>query len=221
MIISTCTSKKYFKENHKLRLTGNPIRLTLKLTDRSEAIKHYSLQENKKTLLILGGSLGARSINRTIADNINLFTDRGLQLIWQTGERYYDEYMKYENSMVKVMPFINDMGLAYSASDLIVARAGATTVAEIAHLGLAVIFIPSPNVAADHQYKNALSIHEMGGSLLIKDSEIENGLGDLVTESICNDDLLRNLRSKIKEFSKPHAAKEIAEDIMSLAEGSK
>jgi UDP-N-acetylglucosamine--N-acetylmuramyl-(pentapeptide) pyrophosphoryl-undecaprenol N-acetylglucosamine transferase len=215
--ISFEDSQKYFKNESKLKLTGNPVRSTLELINRAEALKGFSLDDNKKVLLIIGGSLGAKSLNKAVAENIDRLVQDNIQIIWQTGEYYFDEYKKLENEYVKVLPFITDMSKAYSSCDLVVARAGATTIAEVSYLGLPVIFVPSTNVAANHQYKNALSLIDNDAGILIEDKEALSKLGEFVTSTINNKKLLGTLGDNIQKFSKPNAAKEIALDVFNLA----
>lgn len=213
-------SRKYFKGSSELRLTGNPVRNSLELTNKNEAVKEFNFDINKKVLLIIGGSLGARSLNKAVAENIDAITKNDVQIIWQTGSYYYEEYKGLANNNVKVMPFISDMSKVYSACDLLVARAGATTIAEVAYLGIPVIFVPSSNVAANHQYKNAISIVDGKAGLMIEDSKVSELLSEIVINTIFNTALLESLSDNIKEFSKPNAAKDIALDVLEMAEKS-
>lgn len=215
--ISFEDSKKYFKNASKLFLTGNPVRTTLELSNKEESLESFSLDKRKKTLLIIGGSLGARSLNIAVANSINEIISNDIQIIWQTGEYYYNEYKHLERNEVKVLPFIADMGKAYSSCDLLVARAGATTIAEVAYLGIPVIFVPSTNVAANHQYKNAKSIEESGAGILLEDNRVDAEIAKIVNETINNEEVLTELKKNIKKFSKPNAAKDIAEDVLRLA----
>ncbi|MCP5061757.1 MAG: undecaprenyldiphospho-muramoylpentapeptide beta-N-acetylglucosaminyltransferase [Ignavibacteriae bacterium] len=210
-------SKKYFKDKSKLFVSGNPVRTTLKILNKEEALKKFSFSASRKTLLILGGSLGAKNINESVKENLQLLIKENIQIIWQTGELYFDSYKELENENVKVLKFIDDMSTAYSASDLVLARAGATTIAEVAYLGLPVIFVPSKNVAANHQFKNAKSIVDNNAGLLIEDDELVYKMKDVVLETIGDKSKLEILSSNIKKFSKPGAVKLIAEDIMELA----
>ncbi len=211
-------SKKYFREESKLQLTGNPVRVTLKLIDKKKALQNFSLDENKKTLLIIGGSLGARSLNDAVENSIDKFLSMGLQIIWQTGPAYYDRYKKYEGGSIKVMPFINDMSSAFSACDLLIARSGATTITEAAYLGMAVIFVPSTNVAANHQYINAKSLCDSNAAILIEDKNLKSSLVDIVKELVNDEYRLSELRKNISTFAKPDAAKIIAEHAIIFAE---
>ncbi|MBI9070475.1 MAG: undecaprenyldiphospho-muramoylpentapeptide beta-N-acetylglucosaminyltransferase [Melioribacteraceae bacterium] len=218
--ISFEDSKKYFRFSEKLLLSGNPIRLNLILKDKIESINTLNLDANKKTLLVIGGSLGAGSINEAIGKNLQLFSDNNIQIIWQTGSAYYEKYKGSESKIVKVMPFIEDMSSAYSAADLVVARAGATTIAEVSSLGLPVIFVPSPNVAANHQYKNAMSLVDMNACSIIEDNRISQSIGVEVLKLI-DDEEKKNIYSKnIKKCARPEAANIIAKNAIKLAENS-
>ncbi|MCL4548423.1 MAG: undecaprenyldiphospho-muramoylpentapeptide beta-N-acetylglucosaminyltransferase [Bacteroidetes bacterium] len=211
-------SKKYFRDQSKLKVTGNPIRVNLKLNDKSSAKKSFALNPAKKVLLIIGGSGGARSINQAVARNIKGLTENGIQIIWQTGQVYFDQYKNLENDSVKVMPFIRDMSAAYSASDVVLARAGATTIAEVSYLALPVIFVPSPNVAANHQYLNAKAMKESNAAELIEDKNIEAEFLPVVNELMSNEVRQEKLKKNISEFAKPLAAKMIAESAINFAE---
>lgn len=216
--ISFEDSKKYFRESRKLILSGNPVRTDVKLIDKNSALEKFGLSADKKTLLILGGSLGAKSINEAVKNNIDRFLEKGIQIIWQTGSLYFEQYKAFNNGRIKVAAFIDDMASAYSACDLLAARAGATTIAEVAQLGLPVVFIPSKNVAANHQYKNAKSLVDGNAAELIEDENLSDKLFAKVYELINNENRLQELKNNIKKFSKPDAAKVIAERAIKLAE---
>ncbi len=217
IFVSFEESKKYFKNQDKLVLSGNPIRTSLRIIDKKDALKEFSLNQQKKTLLVLGGSLGARSINDAIKENLIELTKNNIQIIWQTGNLYYDEYKKFETEDIKIMAFVNNMSAAYSASDLVLARAGATTIAEVAYLGLPVIFVPSKNVAANHQYKNAMSLVNNNAGLLIEDSKLIHNITKVVVNTINDETTLTKLRANIKKYSKPEAAEKIAESIINMS----
>lgn len=216
--ISFEESKKYFREKNKLQLTGNPVRVTLKLIDRKTALHNFGLNENKKTLLIVGGSLGARSLNDAVANSIDKFLSIGLQIIWQTGQNYYEQHKKYEGDSIKVMPFINDMSSAFSACDLLIARSGATTITEAAYLGLAVVFVPSTNVAVNHQYINAKSLSDADAAILMEDKNLKSQFADTVKEIVNDESRLTELKKNISKFAKPNAAKIIAGRAIKFAE---
>jgi UDP-N-acetylglucosamine--N-acetylmuramyl-(pentapeptide) pyrophosphoryl-undecaprenol N-acetylglucosamine transferase len=217
--ISFKDSEKYFKNKSKLRLTGNPIRVNSATISRVEAIKYFELDPAKKTLLVLGGSLGAASINKGIAGIISKITGNGeVQVIWQTGRNYFETYKNLSNNSIRIQPFIDNMTAAYVSADVVIARAGATTIAETAVLSLPVIFIPSQNVAEDHQYKNAKSLEDSDACVLVKDSEIGERLLSCIEELLSNEDRRKQLSNNIKQFSVPDAAEKIAKRALELAE---
>ncbi len=211
-------TKKYFREKSKLRVTGNPIRIDLQLIPKDEALSKLGLDKTKKTLLVIGGSLGAGTVNEALEKNLTRLLDKGIQIIWQTGKQYFEKYKKHLSDTVKVFPFIEDMNVAYSAADLVVARAGATTIAEVAALGLPVIFIPSTIVAANHQLMNAKALVENDAAVIVKDEELKDKLYSVVTELIFDENKLLQLKQNIKKFSRPNAAVEIAQEAIKLAE---
>ncbi|MBT8381806.1 MAG: undecaprenyldiphospho-muramoylpentapeptide beta-N-acetylglucosaminyltransferase [Ignavibacteriaceae bacterium] len=211
-------SKKYLKRKEIHRLTGNPIRKNLGTISKQDASISFGLSTEKKTLLVLGGSLGARSINNAVKNNFESIVENGIQIIWQTGKYYYEEYKNLKSNMVKVYDFIEDMNSAYSACDLLVARAGATTIAEVLVLGIPAVFVPSPNVAGNHQFYNAKSLSENNASLLVEDNKISSQLAKVVSKTISSKDKLSELSKKAQELAKPNAAKEIAESVIKFAE---
>ncbi len=211
-------SKQYFREKAKLIVTGNPIRINLKLTDRNEAAKSFGLDPNKKILLVIGGSGGAKTMNHAVSKCLNNFEEKGIQIIWQTGQFYYDSYKRYNGKFVKVMPFIEDMSAAFSSADLLLARAGATTIAEVAVLGLPSVFVPSPNVAANHQYMNAKALKDENAAEMIEDKNIETELFDVINSLIFNTEKMSELKKNISLFAKPMAANVIANSAIRLAE---
>ncbi len=203
-------TKKYLRRQNILKLTGNPVRNSLKIYDKKNALKKFDLSESKKTLLIVGGSLGANSINKAVEKNLNDLIKNQIQLIWQVGKNYFAEYSKYQTSECKVFPFIENMGEAFSACDLVVARAGASTISEIAFLGLPAVLIPSPNVAENHQYHNAKALADDRAVILIEDKNVEKELLDTVTKTLSDESLLNELKVNIKKFAKPEASYQIA-----------
>lgn len=210
------SSKKYFKQTDKIFVTGNPIRTSSQLMDKKHAVENFELNSEQKTILVLGGSLGARNINEAVLKNLDRLLALKIQIIWQTGKNYYNEYKSYQTQRLKIFPFISDMLLAYSAADLIVARAGATTIAEVSALGLPAIFIPSDNVTDDHQYKNAKALSDENAGELIRDNDAANMIYSKIVD-LLNDDMKRKLFSEnIKKFSKADAASIIAERAINL-----
>ncbi len=210
-------SKKYFNDKEKLFLTGNPVRSSLKLMNREEALKIFDLSSSFKTLLVLGGSLGARSINKAVADAIARFKEKEIQVIWQTGSNYYDEFKNLSSNLVGVFPFIEKMNAAYSACDLLLARAGATTIAEILALGIPSILVPSPNVAENHQYFNAKSLAVNNAAILIEDKNINEELVKKAFSTIYDDQKLNELKKNALLLAKPNAAEVIAKNAIKLA----
>src|SRR5690554_4738454 len=206
--------KKFFGEE-KIRYTGNPVRKDiLSLEGKKEkAMMQFGLDQNRPVILVIGGSLGARTINQAILKNIKEFEARGYQLLWQTGSQYFKEMddAVAEAGLKHVHPleFIKEMDLAYAVADLVVSRAGALSVSELCLAGKAVIFIPSPNVAEDHQTKNAKALAEQEAAVLLKDDEAIEGLLDQATNLIDDRSLRNKLETNIRKLSKPDAAGEI------------
>lgn len=211
-------SIKYFREKEKLRMTGNPVRSSLVLFSREEALKKFGLKTNYKTIVIIGGSLGAASINKTMGAIAGQLEANNVQVIWQTGKNYYEIYKNLNSEKIKVMPFIDDMAAAYSAADLVIARAGATTIAELTSLGVAAILIPSPNVAANHQYYNAKSLSDKDAAVLLMDNKMDSDLLGAVLENVNNQAKLAELKTNVKKFGKPDASLIIAKNAIELAE---
>ena len=202
----------------KIVKTGNPVRQDLlEIADkRNKAQQFFQLNSNQKTLLILGGSLGARAINKLIESQINWLVKNKVQVIWQTGKLYYDDYRYFDTlSSVNVVEFINKMDLAYAAADIIISRAGAGSISELCIVGKPVIFIPSPNVSEDHQTKNALAVADKDSAILIKESEINDF--QKIFKSLLNDEGKQEMLSKnIKLLALPKATEHIANEVEKL-----
>jgi UDP-N-acetylglucosamine--N-acetylmuramyl-(pentapeptide) pyrophosphoryl-undecaprenol N-acetylglucosamine transferase len=207
-----------FFPKEKIVLTGNPVRQDLIDIEskREEAIAFYGLDPNKKTLLVLGGSLGARRINQLIEKELQYFIAQDVQILWQCGKLYFEDYKKYSQQHVRVVDFIERMDFVYAAADIIVSRAGASSVSELCIVGKPVIFIPSPNVAEDHQTKNAQAIVEAKGAILLKESVLDNEFS-LVFEALLKDEgKQQQLSANIKKIARPNAVKVIVEEIKKL-----
>lgn len=215
--VSFSDSVKFFKEKDKVFLTGNPVRPGMKGAGKASSIKSFNLDPEKPVVLVLGGSLGAGKINETIAGILPGLKEKGIQVLWQTGERYYDRYAGLNSGFCIVKPYLNDMASAYAAADLMVARAGATTIAEIAAIGMGTILIPSPNVANNHQYYNALSLANQNAAVLIEEKEIENRLLPEITQLFAEPQRLNMLKENVSKFSAPEAGTIIAKRIIELA----
>lgn len=207
-----------FFPSKKIIKTGNPVRQDLLdiHTKISEGIGFFTTDVKQKTILILGGSLGARKINELIASHLEFFKTQNVQVIWQCGKLYFDEYKHYNSeNHVQVHQFINRMDLAYAASDIIISRAGASSVSELCIVGKPVIFIPSPNVAEDHQTKNAKFIVEKHGALLLKESELDTF--KIVFETLLKDKgKQEQLAENIKELALPSATTDIVNEVEKL-----
>ena len=207
-----------FFPSEKIIKTGNPVRQDLLdiHTKISEGIGFFTTDVKQKTILILGGSLGARKINELIASHLEFFKTQNVQVIWQCGKLYFDEYKHYNSeNHVQVHQFINRMDLAYAASDIIISRAGASSVSELCIVGKPVIFIPSPNVAEDHQTKNAKFIVEKHGALLLKESELDTF--KIVFETLLKDrGKQEQLAENIKELALPSATTVIVNEVEKL-----
>ncbi|RZP16912.1 MAG: undecaprenyldiphospho-muramoylpentapeptide beta-N-acetylglucosaminyltransferase [Flavobacteriales bacterium] len=209
--------ERYFPAD-KLCFTGNPVRQDLiDISDKKEqAISHFNLDSTKKTLLILGGSLGAQRINRLISNHLNYFLNLDVQILWQCGSYYYEIYRGIKDDFVQVHSFLNRMDLAYAASDYIISRAGALSVSELCLVGKPVIFIPSPNVSEDHQTKNATSISAKNAAILIKEEDLEKQFKKQFNQLINSENLQSDLSKNIKSLAKPNATKDIVEEIEKL-----
>ncbi len=207
----------------KIVLTGNPVRqdvLGCDLTQK-EARTRLGLDADKKTILIVGGSLGARTINESVLRHLDAVENSDAQFIWQTGKYYYADIMQELNAhpqlpMLKVSDFISDMGVAYKAADLVISRAGASSISEFCLLGKPVILVPSPNVAEDHQTKNALALVNKDAALYVKDVEAPDSLLKLAINTVNDNDKLASLSENIKKMGLKDSADVIAEEVIKL-----
>ena len=216
--------ERFFDKN-KIILTGNPVRQGLlnHTITQEEAIRTFNLDPQKKTILILGGSLGARTINECLMSNLDKIKNSGVQFIWQTGKIYIEEVRKTvaqtgELPMLYVTDFISDMATAYRASDLVISRAGAGSISEFCLLQKPVILVPSPNVAEDHQTKNALALVNKNAALYVKDAEAKENLLDKAIKAVNQPELLNNLSKNIAELAFTDSANVIAKEVIKLAE---
>ena len=210
--------EQFFPQD-KMILTGNPVRQDILDIDskRSEALSYFNLNENKKTLLVLGGSLGSRRINQLIAKELNFLVATGIQIFWQCGNFYMAEYKHFsEIENVQVVSFIDRMDLIYAAADFVISRSGASSVSELAIVGKPVIFIPSPNVAEDHQTKNANAIVEKNGALILKESELNDKFQSTFNKLIHDEKLQNSLSENIKKLALPNATKDIVNEILKI-----
>ena len=200
---------RFFPKN-KIILTGNPVRVALLNVDNkeSEAFSYFKLNPSKKTIVILGGSLGAKKINETIASHLLLFSKLGVQLIWQCGKLYFDQFKKHnEQENVQVYEFIQEMDLIYAAADALISRAGACSISELALVGKPVLLIPSPNVADNHQYHNALELSKTGGALILLEKEIDDQFQEVLHQLLAINK--NDVKESFKKFARPNATQNI------------
>jgi len=207
-----------FFPSEKIIKTGNPVRQDLLTIEgkREEAQAYFNLKSDKKTLVIIGGSLGARAVNNLIEKHINWLVSNNVQVIWQTGKLYYEEFKKYDDlEGVQTHAFLNRMDLTYAAADILISRAGASSISELCIVGKPVLFIPSPNVAEDHQTKNALAVVNNNAALLLKESEL-NMFQTMFSELLNDEKLQQKLSENIKKLALPNATKDIVKEIEKL-----
>ena len=215
--------EKFFPPD-RIMHTGNPVRKDILELDgkEEEGRSHFGLDENLKTVLAVGGSLGALSINLGISESLDLFHESGLQVIWQTGTSYYKEAKqksadpKYEGK-IKVFEFISNMDFAYAVSDLIVSRAGAIAVSELCTVGKPIILVPSPYVAEDHQTKNAQALMDKNAAILVRDIDTKEELGNAVLALIKDEEKAKELGEEIKKLAKFDAADVIADEVLKMS----
>nr|WP_299175376.1 undecaprenyldiphospho-muramoylpentapeptide beta-N-acetylglucosaminyltransferase [uncultured Allomuricauda sp.] len=209
--------EKFFPKE-KIIKTGNPLRSDLVNlnVDRVAATQFFGLDPNKKTVLIIGGSLGARRINQLIAKELGFFGQKDIQLLWQCGKLYYDEYKKFDSGNIAVKAFLNKMDYAYAAADIIISRAGAGSVSELCLVGKPVIFIPSPNVTEDHQTKNANALVNKEAALLLKENELDEKFEETFSELMDSNSMQDSLGTNIKKLALPKATEHIVDEIEKL-----
>ena len=209
---------KFFPKE-KLKITGNPVRQDLLNIDdkRLESITYFELDSTKRTLLVLGGSLGARRINQLLAKEIDFLLELGVQIIWQCGKLYFEEYNHFNTKEnVHVFAFIDKMDFAYAAADIIISRSGASSVSELCIVGKPTIFIPSPNVSEDHQTKNAQAILDKKAAILLKEKDLDTEFKRVFADLISNDEKQAKLSKKIYKLALPNATNEIVDEIEKL-----
>lgn len=205
----------------KIILTGNPVRQNLTQGNRADAYKEFGFSPDKKTLLIIGGSLGARTINNSVKAHLKELAESGIQILWQTGKFYIDECRQaaapYAGSGLIVTDFVARMDLAYAMADLVVSRAGASSISELCLLGKPSILVPSPNVAEDHQTHNAMALVDKHAAALVKDADAQNNLIDKVLQLINDDAQLAQLAANVAALAQHDSARRIADEVLKLA----
>ena len=204
----------------KIVLTGNPLRNNIKPLDdqKEECLKFFDLNPDKKTILLVGGSQGALGINRGISAMLDAFKDNDCQMIWQTGTHYYDKAIEEVKNnglqdRIKCTVFIDRMDMAYAAADVVISRAGAMSISELSLLRKAVVFVPLPTAAEDHQTKNAMSLVKENAALMVKNSETETELLPTVFSLLENEEKQNEMKDNIAKFAKPNAAEDIVDQI--------
>ena len=199
----------------KVRFTGNPVREKLtNIRNKSESCKFFGLNPDKPVLFITGGSLGAKTINLAIQQGIDMLVDAGIQVIWQTGKNFEAETSGKEG--ILAMPFLREMEFAYGAADLVISRAGALSMAEIAVCGKPALLVPSPNVTDDHQTQNAIQFREKGAALLVKDADVMHYLVATAIETLQNQALRDKMREALVRLARPNATAAIVSEIKNL-----
>ncbi len=213
--------EKYFPKE-KLIVTGNPVRSTIILdpSEREKAFDFFAFSKGKQTILMTGGSLGARTLNEAMLASLDEFAKAGIQVIWQTGGFYFEEMKSRSEEKnlenVRTFDFLREMDMAYAVADVVIARAGALSIAELELTGKATILIPSPNVAEDHQTKNAQALVERNAALLLKDNQAVQELGGQTLALLADGEKRRVLEKNIADMAQPEAAKKIANEVIKL-----
>ncbi len=205
----------------KIVHTGNPVRENLvRKIDRKTALDFFGLKGKGKVILIVGGSLGAQSINQSVLKNIQRIAKSGVEVIWQTGGLYYDriidELKDTKPANLQIHKFIMEMDLAYAAADLVISRAGAGTISELCLVAKASVLVPSPNVAEDHQTKNAMALVEKDAALMVRDNEIDERLFPLAFATVQDHEMCERLSEKIKDMARPEATNTIVDEVEKL-----
>jgi UDP-N-acetylglucosamine--N-acetylmuramyl-(pentapeptide) pyrophosphoryl-undecaprenol N-acetylglucosamine transferase len=224
-VISICVAydnmDRYFPKE-KIIFTGNPVRESLveNLENFAEARKYFGTKKSDKVILVVGGSLGARSINNAVVRNIDAIAKSDVQIIWQTGSFYFDNIQKELKNLkpdnLQIHKFLTRMDLAYSVADVVISRAGAGTISELCLVGKPSILIPSPNVSEDHQTKNAMALVEKEAAVMIRDNEVDKKLFPLAFELVNDLKKCQSLSEKIKILAKPDATRTIVDEVENL-----
>lgn len=204
----------------RCRLTGNPVRTSLTRPSRAEALAHYQLAEAERVVFMTGGSLGSQAMNEAMAASVRaLLAQRGTAVIWQTGERYFERFRsEFEGvPMLRLLEYVERMDMAYNAADLVVCRAGASTCSELMLTGRASLLIPSPNVAEDHQTKNARSLEKAGAAVVLPEAELRDAFRQRIKALLDDPERLTRMQKEALRLARPDAADDIARDVLELA----
>ena len=216
LICTAYTNLEQFFSKEKIRLTGNPVRQELSniKTSKEDALEMFGLSSTQKTALVIGGSLGAKTLNDAMLKNLEQISNGQLQFIWQCGKGYIDQINQSISKVpeqIKLMPFISQMDAAYAAADVVVSRAGALSVSELCLVGKPVILVPSPNVSEDHQTKNAMALVSADSAILMRDADAREDLVPALYALVENEDKKMELSSNIKALAKPNATEDIVD----------
>jgi UDP-N-acetylglucosamine--N-acetylmuramyl-(pentapeptide) pyrophosphoryl-undecaprenol N-acetylglucosamine transferase len=197
---------------HKIVTTGNPIRKTIVEGNikKQQAKEFFDLKNNDPTLVVLGGSLGARRINELVAKHLDFFKELGVLLIWQCGALYYDQFKKHQSDKVKIMAFVSEMDQLYAAADMIISRSGAATLSELCVVSRPVLLIPSPNVTENHQYHNAMALEQKGAALVIEEKHLEKGFKKIFLDLI-EPENQKEMTKNLKKLAIPDATSRIVD----------
>lgn len=215
--------EKYFPPE-KIVFTGNPVRAEISPKNNvknDEAYRHFGLDATKKTIAILGGSLGARTLNNIMSENLEFWKSHpDIQVLWQCGKVHFENFKNCQTAQlaqVRIMPFVQQMNFLYDCADVIITRSGALTVSELCIVGIPTIFVPSPNVAEDHQTKNAMALVNKQSALVILDATAPKEAPEKVIDLLYNENLCVQLKKNMQSLAKPNAATEIADIILKSA----
>ena len=205
--------ERYFPEE-KIVITGNPIRKSIETcsVDVIKAKRNFELNLHKQTLVVLGGSLGAKRINNLIAEKLDWLISLDIQIIWQCGPSYYDKYKEFSCEEVKIIAFVNEMDLLYASADFIISRAGAATMSELSFVAKPAILIPSPNVAENHQFHNAMAFADRNAAIVITEKNLNTEFDESFM-TLLDDEIQKEFIQNLRQFAKPDAAKEIVNHI--------
>jgi UDP-N-acetylglucosamine--N-acetylmuramyl-(pentapeptide) pyrophosphoryl-undecaprenol N-acetylglucosamine transferase len=211
--------EKYFP-SQKIVFTGNPVRKDIAVSQRERALQTFGLESNRKTLLVLGGSLGARTLNESIFAGLDKLNASGLQVIWQCGKLYIDEFRNRTTALnmrnIKLFDFLQLMDLAYAAADVVVSRAGALSISELCIVAKPAVLVPSPNVAEDHQTKNAKALADIGAVIMVHDTQAKEALVDEVLKLIYDDQRCAEYSNNMRTLAKPNATIDIVNELEKL-----
>jgi UDP-N-acetylglucosamine--N-acetylmuramyl-(pentapeptide) pyrophosphoryl-undecaprenol N-acetylglucosamine transferase len=211
--------EKYFPAQ-KIAFTGNPVRNDIAIGQREKAYQTFGLEPNKKTLLVLGGSLGARTLNESIFAGLDKLNASGIQVIWQCGKLYLEEFRNRTAAMnmrnIKLVDFLHQMDLAYAAADVVVSRAGALSISELCIVAKPTVLVPSPNVAEDHQTKNARSLVDVNAAFMVQDDDARETLVDEILKLVSDDQRCVTYSANMKKLAKPNATHDIVNELEKL-----